>query len=238
MKMQTNRLLAVLLCLMACNVQAELVHRYKFKGDVEDSKGDFDGIPTLDATYLEEPVYTKEIPDGRVTGGATKSIELGMSDGTKKSGFLLPSWVLRFDKGSYCFWMKADSVSVDDYLLGSVPGPTVVVFEQLIKLVVSGSTHMTRRFESGVWNLVVVTWDNTAGKALFYLNDESPLELAFTPGTADPGEVRIGSWSQLNNEEYLENQFNGKLYELQIYDSILDADDVVKLHQNPGIVIR
>lgn len=224
---------------LTLSAQGELVHRYKFHGNLRDSKGDFSGTATWDTTHLEAPEYSKEIPKGRVKGGATKSIELGMNDGTKKSGFQLSTYVLRSAKGSYTFWMKADSVSVDDYLLAAPEnGPTVVVYEQSVKMTVSDGEPQLMPIVSKVWNHVVVTWDNAAGKAHFYLNGGSPAEVSFTPGTIHPVEIRVGSWNQGDNAENLENQFKGKLYELQFYDTVLDTDDVRTLYKKPGSIIK
>ena len=236
---QTKRLAFIILAGLTISAQGELVHRYKFNGNLEDSKGGFSGTATWDTTYLEAPVYTKDIPKGRVKGGGTKSIELGMNKGTKKSGFQLSTYVLRSGKGSYCFWMKADSVSVDDYLLAAAEsGPTAVVFEQAVKVAFADDEHQLKPIKTDVWNLVVVSWDNAAGKAFFYLNDEAPVEIDFKPGSIQPQEIRIGSWNQGDNAEHMENQFNGKLYELQFYDTMLDAKDVKTLYKKPGSVIK
>jgi len=95
-----KNILFILIAGLTLSAQAELVHRYKFHGDVRDAEEMANGSATWDATHLEAPVFTKDIPKGRVKGGATKSIELGMNDGTKKSGFQLSSWVLRSAKGN------------------------------------------------------------------------------------------------------------------------------------------
>ena len=85
--MVLSKFLFIVIAGMVLSAQGGLVHRYRFDQNVNDATGSTHGSASEDAGYTEAPLYANDVPDDIVTGGPAYALEVGMSAGTKKSGF-------------------------------------------------------------------------------------------------------------------------------------------------------
>ncbi|VGO21995.1 LamG-like jellyroll fold domain-containing protein [Pontiella sulfatireligans] len=215
-------------------------HRYLFDGDVTDSVGALHGTATTNSTYLEAPQFINDIPAGTVAGAPTQSIEFGMNNGSKKSGFSLGS-VMGTNIGSYSLWFKSEDVlQGSQYLVASWPqqilkggvGAYAGGIEAGFQGVVAGGGYATNE-----WIHVVVSWDNTAAAGRLYINGVLAGTADYDGNVVAPSSVNIGGFNLNDDGDNLVNQSDVKLYDLQFYDGMLDAGDVFELHNNPGAII-
>jgi hypothetical protein len=231
------------LCMLLCfigpllNAHAALTHRYKFNGSVADSRGTLNGTASTAGTYLEAPQFAATIPSGALSCGPTQSLRVGMSDGTKKSGFTLSLSVVSTTRGSYSFWMKPNKLQSTDYIMSPLPatsGPYIRGYSaSSIALVAAGKT-VTAAMTTGVWHHVAVTWDNPGGTAKLYVDGTFVGTAQYTSGGIAPTTVRVGSFNINNDNSNLSQQYAGYLYDLQFYDFQLTAQDVSNLSRSPG----
>lgn len=227
-------LTALLLGGLSISVQAGISHRYTFDGNLEDSVGMKHGKLTLGGVHIELPQFVVDIPPGSVEDAPSKSVQLGM-DASKKSGFTLPN-IPTFGSGSCSIWLKPKTLTGGNYIFLSkelnlmVPKRTSNLRVICNRRNLQGKTGVER----GKWNHVVVTWNHRSSNTVsYYVNgalvaskkDEKLIELSG---------IRIGSYDLRDNAKHLENQFIGKLYDLQFYNHSLDAKQVEYLYANPG----
>lgn len=218
---------------------ARLKHRYVFDGHVNDVLGGLNGIPTGDGTYTELPQYSADVPAGAVEGGPEKSVELGVDFGSRKSGFSIDAAVINTNAGSYSFWTKADVLANGRYIFAPLPladGPFLMGQSSSQIKVVAGDdkSPIYAAFATGVWHHVAVTWNNPEGELLVYLDGSLAGATNFLSGSIAPTTVRVGSFSLTDDDGQLSNQYEGKLYDIQIYDGELTGDEVATLYQQPG----
>lgn len=221
--------------------EADLTHRYVFDYDVNDVVGEMDGSPSTNGTYLEVPQYSTSTPSGGVGGTPANSLEVGMSYGTKKSGFQLASDVINTNTGSYSFWMTANSMANGNYVFAPLPvtdGPILLgqSSNQIQTIAGNEVASIIATFVPGSWTHISVTWNNPTGEYSLYVNGSFIGSTNFTPNSIAPTDVRVGGFGLNDDALNLINQYNGKLYDIQLYDHILSSNDVSFLYENPGHV--
>jgi len=219
-------------------LQADLIHRYRLEGGVTDSIGGIDGTPTAATTNTLAPLYTADVPAGAVSGAPAQSMEVGMSNGSKKSGFeVKDESIISLTRGAYSLWMKADSMSGSDIIFAPwSSGPRILGLNATTIRVFAGSpvVKLDLSISSNTWHHVVVAWDNVAGDLVLYLDGQPAGNLTFVPYSIAPTSVRVGTFQTGNNTKNFQNQYDGHLYDIQLYDGMLDAADVLALYNNPG----
>lgn len=239
-------LMTAWLAVTVTSLQADLIHRYEFNGNVKDSVGGVNGRATGATTHTEAALFTADVPEGVVAGAPARSLELGMNKEGKKSGFDLKPTVISTEKGAFSFWMKADTLGKGNYVFSAlfVPDGVFVMSpdgKNLQAAAVNDGSNLARvkiPVSTEVWNHVVVSWDNAAGKLSFYFNGRRVAggDNSFSPGGIAPKIVRVGGFSLLNNPGHFNQQFDGHLYDIQIYGDTLSEQDVAFLFNNPGSV--
>ena len=220
---------------------AVLAHRYLFDSDVTDAVGGADGNPTTAGTNLEAPAYTADVPPGTADGAPANSVEVGMNYGTKKSGFAISSSIISTNTGSYSLWMKADVLANGRYIfspLSTASGPFLAGDStSSIKIVAGGSTVVSS-LSTGAWHHVVASWDNMAGELYVYVDGSLVGSNTFAAGSISPITVRVGGFSLNDDGNNLANQYDGHLYDIQLYEGMLGSADVFDLYTKPGSKIR
>jgi hypothetical protein len=219
--------------------RAKPVHRYVFDGHVRDVLGGRDGSPTGSGIYTEPPHYSVDIPAGAASGGPYKSLETGMNYGSKKSGFSIHPEVINTNAGSYCFWMKADVLENGRYIFAPLPltdGPFVMATSSSQISVTAGDDRVSlpAPVSTGTWHHVAVTWNNPGGTFSLYMDGLLTGSTHFTTNGITPTTVRVGSFNLTDDDGQLSNQFEGKLYDLQIYEGVLTGDEIASLYLRPG----
>ena len=221
--------------------RTSLTHRYRFDGDVADAEtlAPVDGVSSTNSTWLEWPAYASDTPAGVVYGAPGASLEVGRNFGAKKSGFLLDRAVVSSTYGSVSLWLKADQIGSQTYVLAALPLDSGPVLKPVNSTTMGATfglerSRVTAPFSTGVWHHAVLAWDNPSGKGSFYLDGSSVGSVSFTPYTVAPSGVRVGGYSLSDSNANLDNQFDGKLYDLQFYSTVLTSADVAFLHAHPG----
>jgi hypothetical protein len=231
------------LCSFVFSSQAELTHRYRFNNDVTDAVGTLNGSATPDSTYTEVPLFVTDSPSGAVSDAPSQALQVGMNQGSKKSGFTATPDIISTARGSYSFWMKPDgAMNGAQYIMAALPltdGPFIKVENgttdsiQLVigddKAEVPGGTVVLN-----AWNHVAVSWDNPAGTAGLYVNGALVGSTTFSPDSARPTTVRVGGYSMSDDANQLANQWKGRLYDLQFYNTVMDSKTVTALYGQPG----
>ena len=234
MRDNVKKVLLAVIIGVALGAQARISHRYTFDGNLEDSLENKHGKPTLDGVHIEPPQFVADIPLGAVEDAPSKSVQLGM-DASKKSGFTLPN-ILTYGSGSCSIWLKPETLSGGNYIFQSkelklmVPKGT-----SDLRLICNGRGLQDKTgVERGKWIHVVVTWDRRSSDALsYYVNGARVASKKDEKLTGLFG-IQVGSYDLRDNAKHLENQFKGKLYDLQFYNHSLDAKQVEYLYANPG----
>ena len=229
-------------------VRDSLVHRYSFNAHADDVVGTSAGIPSTAQAYTEAPVYSDDVPANRVAGAPAKSIRLGESYGTKKSGLFLPGGTetVLSSSGSLSVWVKADAMSGGNYLLFA-PTPGMLInfpdAEQITFAIGNGENKkaLSAPFTAGEWHLVTATWDVLKGTTAFYVDGQlKGSAIGLDPATRMAEDIRVGQYDdpRADRESNMINQFDGTLYDLQFYGRVLNLDEVQALYKQPGSVIR
>ncbi|WP_136063396.1 sulfatase-like hydrolase/transferase [Pontiella sulfatireligans] len=213
-------------------VSLKLEHRYRFESNASDSVGKKNGKPTPDAAPSEVPRFMADIPPGAVAGAPARSMEVGMSKGTRSSGITLPGGTLPSDSGSASLWLKPHTLDKGDYIVKVRDLKLLCEGNGALKVGHHGYTGLgSATVLPGDWIHVVLTWDASESLISYYVNGtmvaskrvdqpvQSPPLLVGNHGFADAA-----------------NQYDGLLYDLQFYSGVLDALEVAELHKNPGSV--
>jgi len=212
-----------------------LIHRYDFLNDVNDVVGSINGIPTTDATVQEAVAYSTDLPVGTVTNAPTHALNVGMSYGTKKSGFELSNSVISTNRGTISLWVNPDSLVTGTYAL-NLPGGLMLATLNGTSLALSDGSFnwMPAAVSVGTWNHVVATWDNDANTIQYYLNGSLAASSSLGTPVTSTYALRVGGYDLSDIAGAEANQFDGKLYDLQIYNKVLTPDDILWLTENPG----
>lgn len=87
---------------------------------------------------------------------------------------------------------------------------------------------------AGSWTHMVVTWNNSAMVMEYYVDGvcigTQPLAYPITSIYT----LRVGNYGVDDSSNFMANQFDGKLYDLQVYDFVLSDSDIKFLTANPG----
>tara|TARA_B110000003_G_scaffold262996_1_gene286207 strand:- start:282 stop:1124 length:843 start_codon:yes stop_codon:yes gene_type:complete len=231
-----------------------LTHRYAFDNNANDSIGSLNGTLTANnppTNTLEAPLFSNtDIPDSANTSFATNSIELGMSIGSKASSVDFGSGAQAriFDgvAGSFSYWFKADQLLNSRDLVSNIAGSaglrTLLRKDGSLRLAGAGIGNVDFTFDSavtaGTWHHLVVAWDDTDDTTgtLKIALDGSIKTQTFTAGALDnPGRLIAGNFS--DDDSQLGTQFDGQLFDLQIYQGMLSNDEIITLAANAGTAI-
>jgi arylsulfatase A-like enzyme len=219
-----------------------LTHRYRFEENVADADilAPIDAVASTNAVWLEAPACSPDTPAGIVSGAPVTSLEVGMNFGTKKSGFTLDQAVISSPSGSFSLWLKANRIdSYKTYVLAALPldsGPLLKPVDSTTMGATFGleKSRVTAAFSAGIWHHAVLAWDNPTGTGTFYLDGHPAGSVHFTPNTIAPVRVTVGGYNLSDTEGFLDNQFEGRLYDLQFYSAALTEADAAYLYAHPG----
>ena len=88
---------------------------------------------------------------------------------------------------------------------------------------------------AGTWHHFSLTWNDVAGAGTIALDGDIQT-YSFTPGAlTDPSRLMVGNFS--NNASNVATQFDGHIYDLQIYDGVLTNGEISTLAGNAGTAI-
>ena len=244
--------LTLLLCasfpLIVSAQNASLTHRYAFSGDADDSVGTLNGNLTAAGTGLEAPLFGMDRPTGADTSFATQSIEFGMNVGTAASSvnFGAGAQVRIYDgkAGSVAYWFKADALlgGARDMFsnIGGASGLRTLT-QNSGELRIAGADMGNQNFSfnttvtADTWHHFALTWDDNAGTGSIALDGDIKT-FTFTAGAlTDPSRLILGNFAE--NDSQLGTQFDGRFYDLQIYEGTLSSLEIADLAANPGTAI-
>lgn len=226
---------------------ATLAHRYEFAGNVNDTTGTLNGTATTNLVNgdfaLESPRYVNDVPDK--ADGPDRSIELGANSGRLKSGFHVPNGVIDRKEGSLSVWLKpsgaspANDVAIDYVLFLPKIGDGLFVainpnsHADLAARIGSakGVVKASGVISTGKWIHVVITWNKENELELYVdgtLQGHAPVE-----GFTSEASLRVGNFD-FSGLGFLDAQYGGLLYDLQVYSGALSAENVSYLYNHPG----
>lgn len=230
----------IVLLITAGMSQAALTHRYIFSNNLTDVEGTLNGTATISGTYTEAPLYSTNIPSGTISNAPEKSLQVGMNTEAKKSGFTLPVNVISQPQGTITFWMNADKLDGNDYIFLGTPATASLYVKgggtNQIQLGAGGSVSTVISISTGAWHHVAVTWDNVVNNAYIYLDGSFARTLVGYANDVAPTVFSVGGYNVADNNAVLANQFKGRLYDLQFYDSALTEAHLSDLYNAPGSV--
>ncbi|MDR1283679.1 MAG: LamG domain-containing protein [Opitutaceae bacterium] len=251
--MNTKHIATILLGLVCAapfaQAAATLTHRYEFNGTLADSVGTTDGTASVTGDNSEAPGFDSGTPEGAI--GPAQSLQVGQTADTR-SGFSIDS-VAYASAGSISLWLRSD-------LAASTNSQADYVFNQGgdwqkgIRLFLRDNNTNQLRFAVGdttigtytagvtrdTWYHVAITWDTANTSASFYVNGalvSSQTNVAEAKFAAT--NINVGNWSfpAVTSTSFFDNQFKGSIYDLQIYEGLLDAGQIADLYANPGTAI-
>lgn len=224
-----------------CANTVVLTHRYNFNGNANDFAGatiKLNGALSSAGTNLEAPLFTTDRPDGAYTGFASKSIEFGMSENTASwINFGNGSQTKIFDAkaGSFSYWFKADQDSGNQELVSNIGGMRTRISGGELQ-VLSAAGVPTASVTAGAWHHLVIGWDDVSSQWTLALDGVIQTEAFGTSGgLTDPARLIVGNFEESANK--LATQFNGHIYDFQIYEGVLNDMDIATLYTNPGRAI-
>tara|TARA_B110000008_G_scaffold262627_1_gene285153 strand:+ start:2035 stop:2850 length:816 start_codon:yes stop_codon:yes gene_type:complete len=231
-----------------CTDAATLTHRYAFDDNADDSVGSLNGTLTADNHLtLEVPLFTADIPVSAHTSFATNSIELGMSIGSMSSSvnFDGPLTDIFEDvAGSFSYWFKADQLLGSVHLVSSIAGGsglrTLLLNNGNIRLKGAGMTNgVDFTFDSAVtantWHHLVVAWDDPNGTLKIALDGSIRTQAFTAEALNNPTRLMAGNYHHKGTKP--NTQFDGKLFDLQIYEGMLSDTEIITLAANAGTAI-
>jgi len=228
-----------------CAHAATLTHRYDFDGDAADSVGTLNGTLSADnapTNTIEAPSFLNSggVPSGADTSFASNSIEFGMNVATASFvnfGSGVQTDIYDGKAGSVAYWFKADTLSGDMF---SNVGPHRTILKSNGDIRLGGGTvdenfSFTGDVTAGTWHHFSLTWNDVAGAGTIALDGDIQT-YSFTPGAlTDPSRLMVGNFS--NNASNVATQFDGHIYDLQIYDGVLTNGEISTLAGNAGTAI-
>lgn len=251
MKETTKIVLIATVGLVSMAAQAGLIHRYELNQDYDDSVGSANANPVGVGTagYGEDALFNLDTPAGVVSGASAYSMQVGMSNGTKKSGMTAPGVLsTTATSGTISMWIKTTTAAADgteDFVFLSylASGTTQIDMDQGA---LTADAKIGNKYKGNAltlsdssWDHVAMSWDST-GTGVIYVNGSVSYTTAAGDVNATPnsGDIRFGNKNMDNrNNGNLNNQFTGSYYDIQIYDEALASTDVSALYNNPGSVI-
>ena len=247
-----KRMIVTLLALGAgvCANAATLTHRYDFDNDADDTVGTLNGTLSADnalTNTIEAPLFQSDVPSGADTSFASNSIEFGMTVGTKASfvnfGSGVENEIYDGKAGSVAYWFKADQLLNARDIVSNVGGAgqlrTLMRNDGTLSLSGAGQGNVeftfTNSVTAGTWHHLVVAWDDPSGLLTIALDGQIQTD-SFTAGAlTDPTRLIVGNFSA--NASNVATQFDGHIYDLQIYDGVLTNAEISTLAGNAGTVI-
>ena len=234
-----------------CAHAATLTHRYDFDGDAADSVGTLNGTLSADdaPANIEAPSFLNSggVPSGADTSFASNSIEFGMTIGTKASsvnfGGGAETEIYDGKAGSVAYWFKADTLLNGREMVSNISNATglrtMMQDDGTLRLAGAGQSNVdftfTNPVTAGAWHHLVVAWDDPSGLLTIALDGQIQTD-SFTAGAlTDPSRLIVGNFS--NNAKNFATQFDGHIYDLQIYDGVLTNEEISTLAGNAGTVI-
>jgi hypothetical protein len=224
-----------------------LVHRYTFERESfrgGDMVGQQAGTITAEGTFTEPPLFSEtNRPAARYS-----SMQVGMAYGVKKSGLTLPTGVLEGKEGTIAFFAQAtDSPSRGKgaFLVacGFInQGALIIQYAPFLLIAKAGQSEniTVPALPAHQWVHCALTWNNSTGEVVFFLNGEAVGKSQAKPDSFNPLVLtRVGNFNlESKRPEALENQFQGYFYDLQIYDAPLTTTLVAKLARAPGQALK
>jgi hypothetical protein len=224
-----------------------LVHRYTFERESfrgGDMVGQQAGTITAEYTYTEPPLFSeKNRPAARFT-----SMQVGMAYGVKKSGLTLPTAVLAGNEGTIAFFAQATGspkTGQGAYLVAGGfidQGALIIQYAPFLLIAKAGQSERITvpALPAHQWVHCALTWNNSTGEVVFFLNGEAVGKSQAKPNSFNPLVVtRVGSFNlAAERPEALENQFQGFFYDLQIYNAPLTPTQAAKLASAPGQALK
>jgi hypothetical protein len=227
-----------------CANAAVLTHRYDFNGDAsdfDDATIKLDGMLSSAGTNLEKPLFTTDIPGGADTSFASQSIEFGMNVGSTASWIFFGngSQTKIFDNkaGSFSYWFKADQVSGNQELVSNIGGMRTRISGGELQVLSAASGAPPASVTAGAWHHLVIGWDDVNSQWTSALDGNIQKQAFGTPGgLTDPARLIVGNFEESANK--LATQFNGHIYDFQIYEGVLSDMDIAFLYKRPGKAIQ
>ncbi len=225
--------------------QADLIHRYVFSNNVTDVVGSVNGTATTANTYLEAPTYVTAAPTGST--GPDMAMSVGANVGTLKSGFTIANTVLK-TSGTVALWFKPDSTANTRYVFtaGLAKGFSLLQtaatnsIRAAVVTTENAGRDMTYTGTHTDWHFYAITWEKDTGSgtgsATVYLDGHSE-SFTFSSANWTPTAITFGNFGLANNTNSIGNQFDGLLYDVQVYDAKASSSEINYLKDNPGTVI-
>ena len=227
-----------------CANAATLTHRYDFTDDADDAVGTLNGTLSGDSLNLEAPEFVSDRPTGASTSFASNSIEFGMTVGSSSSvnfGGGAQTEIYDGKAGSVAYWFKADTLANNKDMFSNVGGlRTLMLNDGRLRLAGAGQgnaqvSFATTNVTASTWHHLVVTWDDVAGEGKIALDGDIET-WSFTAGDlVDPARLIIANYAP--NASAPTSQFDGHIYDLQIYDGVLTDGEIGTLAGNAGVAI-
>ncbi len=232
------------------SLQAQTIaHRYEFNGNVADSVGGVNGTASTNTiNFLEAPNFGTIVPTG--ASGPTQSIEFGMSDGSKKSYFTTPGSIIQNQAsvGSVSMFIRPEATASTAfrYAFAALPATGGFVFGQQTA---TGNQVLSASFNnaplgssttlSSKWYHMALTWEQSGTNLtrVFYLDGVQLATSTVTGSITGVTDVRVGTFNPGDNSSNLANQFDGRMYDLQIYNGALSGAQVESLKAMPGLTL-
>ena len=85
----------------------------------------------------------------------------------------------------------------------------------------------------GTWHHLVVAWDDPNGELKIALDGSISRQTFTDEALENPARLIAGNFSA--NSSHPTTQFDGKLFDLQMYGGMLSDDDIGSLYNNPGL---
>lgn len=238
-----------LIGLASSTLQAQtLVHRYEFNGNVNDSVGSQNGTASTNTAFLEAPSFASIIPTG--ASGPTQSIQFGLNDATKKSFFTASPSIIQnqASAGSVAMFINSNATTSTAFrfAFSALPaagglelGQTTLSSNQTLQLDVVNTTLGVTTLTPDTWYHVALTWQQTGGNLTrtYYVDGNQVATATTTASLTGISTVRVGTFNIADDGANLANQFDGRLYDLQVYSGALSSAQVSSLYTNPGLAI-
>lgn len=223
-----------------------LINRYEFNGNTLDSVGRFNGNASSATTNTEAPIFAANTPTGAT--GPTQSIQFGMnnkSDGLKSGFNINPAALKDLASGTVSFFFQVNDSNTDQgYAFALVGGSlNLAAFTPAKSLEMragsDGAIATSSELKANTWNHLALTWQNKGGDMLitYYINGTQVGKVTRMADFSSSAGLRIGSFNVGDNTKNSDNQFIGRMYDLQFYDGALTETQVNTLAKAPGTVI-
>ena len=240
----------LLIGIASSGLQAQTIaHRYEFNGNVADSVGGVNGTAsTTTLNFLEAPNFGTSVPTG--ASGPNQSIEFGMSAGSKKSFVTLAGTTIQnqASAGSFSMFIRPEATASTAfrYAFAALPASGGFVFGQqtLSENQVLSATFNNAPLGSSTtltskWYHMALTWEQSGNNLthVFYLDGVQLATSTVVGSVTGVTDVRLGTFNPLDNDKNFANQFDGRMYDLQIYTGALSGAQVESLNANPGLTL-